>query len=396
MPKYSGFLPFSSSGQGRPCAIQCLPILFFLRVFLYTADIPIVVQIRKREMMHSMRIRQDFQPVFCLSAWRQMVCASLAVAVFLLFPSRIVCAQSARTTEIDDLPLLDSAQERTSAAVLDFADWMDDFFSDERAISEENRTRIKLEMSLGYSRNDDFEVKPRLSGRIDLPHLNRKLNLLLFASDDREFLVEQKPLPSLPRQQGGGERQAAAALQYFFKEEDIYNISSTFGGSYDYLYAGFRFRYSRDIGSWRGRCINRLRYFTDDGLVDNLSYDLERQLAEKWLFRTTAAAEWLEDRDGLAHSLVFRLFQIINGEKALLYEVGSYLDTEESYAMTDLQVHLRYRQRFLRDWLILEIAPQITFPQEYDRQPNPGFIMKLEAEFGNLAGLDIFSGIFDF
>ena len=130
--------------------------------------------------------------------------------------------------------------------------------------------------------------------------------------------------------------------------------------------------------------------------MDNLAFDLERQLADKWLFRTTVAAEWLEDRDGLAHSLVFRLFQIINAEKALLYEVGNYLDTEDSYAMTDLQVHLRYRQRFLRDWLILEIAPQITFPQENDRQPNPGFIIKLEAEFGNLAGRDIFSGIFDF
>ena len=171
-------------------------------------------------MMHSMRIRQDFHPGFCLSAPGKRVCACLAVAVFLLSLSRIACAQSTTTTEADDLPLLDSAQEHTSAAVLDFADWLDDFFNDERAISKENRTRIKLEMSLGYSRNDDFEAKPRVSGRIDLPHLNRKLNLLLFASDDREFSVEQKPLPSLPHRQGDGERQAAAALQYFSKEEE--------------------------------------------------------------------------------------------------------------------------------------------------------------------------------
>ena len=325
--------------------------------------------------------------------------ACLTLGIFLLLAAESAFAQgTAPTTEIHppDPALLDSTHQQASKMALNFANWMDDFFDDDRFVSEENRTRIKLELSSGYSKNDDFEIKPRISGRIDLPHLNKKLNLLLFASDDEDFLADQNPISASPRHQDSDNREVAVALQYFHREEKNYNISTSLGGSFDYLYAGTRFRYSQNFGTWYGRFINRLQYFTDDGLEDVISYDIEHQLSDRWLSRTTVAADWFEERDGLQHSLLFKFFQMINNEKAIIYEVGNYFDTQDSYTMTDLQLRLRYRQRFLRDWLILEVAPQVTFPEDHDRDANPGVIVKFEAIFGNLSGLDIFSRVFDF
>jgi hypothetical protein len=319
--------------------------------------------------------------------------ACLTVAAFLLFAGQTAFTQ---TIPEKDQPFLDTAQEQTSALVLDFADWLDDFFDDDRFTDEENRTRIKLALSSGYSENDSFEIKPKISGRIDLPHVSEKLNLLLLASDDRDFNPEQNPLSAAPRHQESGNREIAAALQYFHREKERYNFSSTVGVSFQYLFAGVRYRSSQDFGTWYGRFINRLIYYTDDGLEDIISYSLERRLSEYWFFRTTATADWFMDRDGLQHSLIFGFYQVLNQEKAVLYEVGNFFDTEDSYQMTDLQLRLRYRQRFLRDWLILEVTPQVTFPEDHDREANPGLIVRFEAFFGNLSGLDIFSGIFDF
>ncbi|MBC2709557.1 MAG: hypothetical protein HGJ94_00650 [Desulfosarcina sp.] len=57
--------------------------------------------------------------------------------------------------------------------------------------------------------------------------------------------------------------------------------------------------------------------------------------------------------------------------RALLYQIGNYFDTDPSHKMTDVQLRVRYRQRLYRDWLILEIAPQIGFPEDRDRRANP-------------------------
>ncbi len=280
--------------------------------------------------------------------------------------------------------------------VLNLADWMDDFFDDDRFSQEVNRTRIKLGLSTGYSKNDEFEIKPSLSGRVDLPNLNEKLNLLISASDEEEFVADQNPISAIPRHQRSGNRDVAVALQYYFREEAKFNFSTLLGGSFKYLSAGTRLRSSQDFGAWHGRFINRLQYFTDDGLENAASYDIDYLISDRWLSRTTVAADWLEERDGLQHSLLFRLYQMINPEKAVVYEIGNYFDTEDSYSMTDLQLRLQYRQRFLRDWLILEVAPQLTFPEDHDREANPGVVVKLEALFGNLSGLDIFSRVFNF
>ena len=304
-------------------------------------------------------------------------------------------AQTAVPTAEEELPMIDTAQEQTSVAVVDAAEWLDQFFYDDIVRYEENRTRIRFELSGGYTRFEHFEIKPKISGRIHLPNLSQKINLIIAASDDEEFVADDNPISAIPRHQGAENREISAALQYFFRESEKDNLSATLGASFDYLYTGIRYRRSLPIGSWQGRLVNRLNYYTDDEWEDILSYEFWRPLGERFLFRTKATANWHVEEDGLPHSLVFALFQKINEEKALRHEIGNYFDTEESYKMTDLQFRVRYRQRFLRDWLVLEVAPQVGFPEDHDREVNPGIIISLEADTGNLAGTKLFPRIFN-
>jgi hypothetical protein len=251
-------------------------------------------------------------------------------------------------------------------------------------------------LSLGYSKNDSFEIKPDISGRIDLPHLSKKLNLLISASNDNDFATEQNPLTATPRHEGQTNREITTALQYFFKEGQRNNISTVVGASFHYVYGEFRYRHLDEMGSWQGRFINRIRYLSDDGLEDIISYDFDHDFSSRWLFRTTVKADWYQRRNGLPHSLDFGLYQIISQKRAILYEMDNYFTTKDSYRMTDLQFRLRYRQEFLRSWLVLEISPQVTFPEEHDRKANPGIIVKLEADIGNLDGRDASSEVSSF
>lgn len=301
-----------------------------------------------------------------------------------------------------DMPLLDDKQEETldnaqakaSENLLDAARWVDSFFEDDRLLAEENTTRGTIKLSMGYSRNDGFEIKPRFDLRLKLPRLSDNVNLFFEAGDDEDFNIDRDPLGDRLANDNGTENELTGGLRYFIKESKKLNFTFDTGASWNYLFAGVRFRAVQDFGEWLGRFTNRLRYYTDDGLENKTSYDLERQLGAKWLFRTTTSVNLLEEENGVPHSQYFRLYHVLSPHQAISYESGVYFDTEPSYKMTDTHVLIKYRQRFFRDWLVLEISPRVTFPEDHDREANPGIVFRLEAAIGYQADEEGYNKVF--
>jgi hypothetical protein len=301
-----------------------------------------------------------------------------------------------------DIPLLDEQQEKTldetqksaTTNLLEAANWIDSFFDDGRFIAEGNTTRATIKLSMGYSKNDSFELKPSLDLRLRLPQLSNRLNLFIEASNGEDFNAGSDPISSRPAHEDSTNSELTAGLRYFLKERGKYNISLDAGGSWGFLFAGLRYRSTQNFDGWQGRFTNRLRYYTDDGLENIATYDLENQFKANWIFRTTTSVNLYEGENGVPHSQYFRLYQVLSPFQALSYESGVYLDTRPSYKMTDTQFIVKYRQRFFRDWLILEIAPRVTFPEDHDRVANPGIIFQLEAAFGYKADEEGYNQIF--
>lgn len=307
------------------------------------------------------------------------------------------------TPQGDDLPwfdedseeVLDEAQVEASEMLQDFADWIDTFFDDGRFSNEVNTSRATIKLSFGYSKDDDFEVKPRVDIRIKLPKLSNRAQLVIMADSDEDFDIEDNPINDRPRNEdSAGSNDFTAAVRFFLRESDKYNLSFDTGASWNYLYGSLRFRTVHHFNSWLGRFTNRLRWYTDDGWENRAAYDLETQMSEELLFRTTSGVHWYEEEDGYPHSQYFRLFQKLSSYQAMSFELGFFMDTEPSYKMTDTQVLLKYRQRFYRDWLVLEISPRVTFPEDNNREPNPGIILKLEATVGHKSGEEGYRKVF--
>jgi hypothetical protein len=320
-----------------------------------------------------------------------------ALFLFTLLPLRAIAsgqfdsttlletAETDATVEPDDgndhKALIDTTQHRASNMLLDAAQWFDSFFDDSRYSDEENKSRAKLRILTRYHEEDGFEFSPSIRWRIHLPHLSDRAQILLFAAEDEE--IEAKEDSSGVTPIGDTQRDNfAAAIQYFIKTSREYNISTTFGGSFNYLYGGLRFRYYKDFGSWEGRFVERIRYYTDDGWENMVSLDLERHISEKWLFRSSGQVLWQDWEDSIEQTLTFQLYQLLSEKKAISYEWINTFDTEPSHELTDLKLQVRYRQQFYRDWLIFEITPHVNFPEEYDHDPKYGITFSIEAKFG--------------
>ena len=302
--------------------------------------------------------------------------------------------------EKHDIPMLnhatqdaiDKSFDKASETVISAATWLDSFFDNSRYTVEENKTRAKLRLMAGTEQDGDFEFKPKVNLRLHLPGAQNRFNLIFTANDDEDFDVDRSnTLNSRDK-----ESDLTGSLQFFLKQTEKLNISASTGLSTSYVYAGMRYRGLYDYGSWQGRFTSRFRYYTDDGFELRNQYDIERQVAEKFVFRTTLEANWEEEQNGVPHAVIFSLFQVLKSDRAIMYDMGNYLDTRENYHLIDTVFRMRYRQRFYRDWLVVEVAPQIAFPQEYDRDFTPGIIVKLEAEFGYTSYRRQFDNIFTF
>lgn len=303
----------------------------------------------------------------------------------------------------DDIPLLDpknelmvdNAQVEASALLYEVSEWIDSFFDDGRFVEEENESRATLKLAVGYSRFDDLEIEPRLKLRLKLPKLSSRAHLILEAAEDSDFDDDDSPTNSFSdnhSDEDGGEFRAA--IRWFLKDTDTFNVAVDAGGSWNYLYGSLRFRALQDFDDWQGRFTNRLRWYTNDGWENRTTYDLEHHFNEDFFFRATTKFNYYETEDGFPHSQHFRLYQVLTAIQALSYETSIYMETEPSYKSTDLQFILKYRQRFYRDWLMLEISPRVSFPEEHDREINPELIFTLEASFGNNASEEGFKKIF--
>jgi len=302
----------------------------------------------------------------------------------------------------DDIPLIDQEteesidkkQEQLSEALINAATWVDSFFDNKsRALAEQNYSRAILKLSAGIEEQGDFQFKPRLNLRLHLPGIEDRLNFLLSANSDEDFDADRVGNNLNSRE---SESSLVGAFRFFAKQTEKINIATSVGLSSSYAYAGVRYRGFYDYGSWQGRFITRLRYYTDDGFELRNQYDIERQIAKKFLFRTTVEANLEEKHNGMPHALTFSLFQVLGPDRAILYDFGNFMTTSPSYQLVDTVFRLRYRQRFYRDWLVVELAPQLAFPKEYDRDPTLGLILKLEADFGYKNYKEQFNNIFSF
>lgn len=301
-----------------------------------------------------------------------------------------------------DIPILkestekqmDDMQEKATNLLLGSASWIDSFFDDDRSLDENNQTRATLKLAFGYSKDDEFEVKPRLNVRLQVPKLSEKAQIIISGSDDEDFDVEDNPLSKGTDHDNEDTSELTAALRYFLLQGEKYNVSFDTGVSWTYVFASLRYRAIREFGNWLARFTDRVKWYSDDGWENKAAIDLETYFNEQFFFRASTSAGVYEEKDGIPHGQIFKLFQVLSPLRAVSYEAGFYFGTEPEYSMTDAELVVKYRQRFYRDWLVFEIAPKINFPEDNDYEANPGIMFTFEATFGYEADKEGYKKIF--
>ncbi len=297
---------------------------------------------------------------------------------------RLVDREQAEEISEEGEGKIDKVHKRMSRRILATANWLDSFFGDELFEAEENRSRVRVRLDSFTEDGEDTDLDVNFNLKIALPQAENRLYLVIAGDEDDDLTVDDT-LDNVI--EGKAEdSDLTTSFMYFFKSTVQENISMRV----HFLFRDDRFvsilepryRYLMNIDPWSVRFTQRARYHTDKGWDERTSIDFERQLQNKYFFRTTLQGEWFEEKDGFFYALGFSLFHPLDIDRALQYEWINAFQTKPSNNMDVSIFKIRYRQRFWRDWLFFEVTPQISIPRERDYELVSGILFRLEAYLG--------------
>jgi hypothetical protein len=287
----------------------------------------------------------------------------------------------------DAMNAFDKPRDYLSGEFVDFVSYVDRFFGNDFNYQEANDSVMQLDIIRvnGYGGERKFVWSARANVR--LPMAEQKLNLIFETDPDKNATVNPKQTQSPPLKQPSTPQSYAAALRIEKIAAERWHLSADggikFHGLLEAPTAFIRSRASLAVPleQWRMRLSGTVFWFNTTGTGENTQLDLERPISDPLLFRATSVVAWLKKTHYYDVRQDLSVFHKLDYRTALLYQISAVGVSSPHTQVNDYVFLALYRYRIHRNWMFLELSPQIHFPKELFYRRSPMFSMRLEMLF---------------
>ena len=289
-------------------------------------------------------------------------------------------AHSGDAPDIDDtteppINWVDTTHSYATNQAQSLAEWMDGFFGDPNYDIESAESLLRLDFSNEWDEKDSWESRIRLRGKLQLPRISRRLNLV-FSGEDGDQLNEEEL-----------QQEDRVALQYNVAERNQSRLDLSLGLNLKRFRPGIRFRNQGPVTEKSSyRFTQRLQWEDDEGFYTTGEVELNRVLDEDKLLRwgnrlvygeETEGTEW---RSGL--SLRQRLRDPAKKKQFVVNYFTSVNGVTDPHSYTkNYRLGVQFRRQVYRKYLYLELEPSYNWRKRHvddDRDGVWNIVMRLE------------------
>ncbi len=253
-------------------------------------------------------------------------------------------------------------------------EWMDDFFGDPNYDLEKAESLLRLELVSDWEEDQGSDFKIRLRGKVQLPKISRRLNLV-FAGDDGQELDEEE------RQD-----EDRIGLQYEMRESDRGRFDLTLGFASGNFRPGVRYRLQDNISETATyRFTQRFQYEDGDGFYSTSLLENNWALDEDSVIRWSNRAKYGEHTNGVEWRTRLALRERYNADSRRPMAVSYYGTikgvTRPSNYIKNYRLGAVIRRQIYRDFLFLELEPALNYRRrnlEEERELIWGMVIRLE------------------
>ena len=324
---------------------------------------------------------------------------NLVLGIALLFPA-VSFAEEPVVEPPEDLPpkpsYIDFKRDYLSEKFVDFASGIDSFFGTDRNFQETNKSVLQIDATQISQAGNSPTVGLSFKAKFHLPNAQRRLRLMLESNPDQN-LPGQTLGQQLQQQQASLFKEVAtpdsygAALRFENTEGGPLQLNVDGGlkadnGNEFYTYSIHPFArssasYIYPMNLVQLKFTESAFWFNSTGLGENTLLEADHHITDKVLFRATSGATYLVNNEYFTFHQDFALFDTIDKEKSLLYQITANGETRPDPEITEYVALVLYRRRIHQDWVYFEINPQLHFPRDSNFQLNAELILRLEFMF---------------
>lgn len=237
--------------------------------------------------------------------------------------------------------------------------WMDDFFGDPTYELEAAQSLLRLDFSTDWDQDDGVNNQVRLRGKLQLPKLSRRLNLVFSDASGDEF-IEERDNRKLDDNVG---------LVYEVAEDKRSRFDLTMGINWNAVRPGVRYRFQDTLGElYTYRLTQRVQWENDEGFYATSQAELNRVIDEDTFLRWNNRAVYGEETKGtewLSRLSLFERRQTKSRKRKLgiNYFFGVNGFTDPRY-IRNYRAGVLFRQQIYRKFLFLEIEPAYNYRKQ--------------------------------
>ncbi len=285
--------------------------------------------------------------------------------------------------------MLDVPREYVSQKFVDFAGRVDGFFGNDLNYQESNKSVLQFDLTRLIEQGTGHNAVLSYRAKLHLPTAEKRLHLLLETNPDKNLpgatgTQVQQGKASIFREVTAPDSYSAA-LRFENAEDSPWRFSADTGIKLEGVslqpFARSRGSFTEPVGPVQLRLAESLFWFNTVGAGENTQFDAEYFFSEPLLFRATSSATWLHDKQNFDLRQDLSLYQVLDEHASLLYQLSAIGVSKPQTEVSEYVALLLYRQRFLRDWMFVELSPQLHYPKVNDYRSVAQFVVRLEILF---------------
>lgn len=304
--------------------------------------------------------------------------------------------------------VMDASRDYVAEGFVGFAKGVDAFFGSDRNYQESNKSVLQFDLGRVFDKSGNNKITPTFRAKFHLPATQHRLqswlhhvHLLLETNPDQN-LAGSSAATGITAQQAKTStfKEVSTPDSYGFalrvenRDDSPWRTSADGGlklvGAEDVLnlnhtaidpFARSRVSFTTFVGWMQLQLAESLFWFNSTGAGESTQFDADYRISDAWLFRSTSAATWLRDNPNFMLHQDFSFYQTLDERASLLYQLAANGVSRPQAQVSEYIALLLYRQRLHRDWMFLELSPQLHYPQADNYQLNALFIVRLEVLF---------------
>jgi hypothetical protein len=253
-------------------------------------------------------------------------------------------------------------------------EWLDAFFGDPEHDAEQAESLLRLEFVNDWDEKDGNDFNVRLRGKLQLPSISRRLNLVFAGEDGEPETAEER------------RQEDQIGLQYKVREGSRSRFDMTFNYSSGDLRPGVRYRNEgRYTETTSYRYIQRLQWDQDEKFFTTGTFDINHALGKDSILRWGNRARWGQETGGVEWRtrLALRKRKQADSKRPVaLSWFGSISgETRPDPLVKNYRLGILWRRQIYRDFLFAEVEPAYNYRRRslaVDREGAWSLTLRLE------------------